>query len=50
MKPIFGGKAANWAQAAMPELKMRLKRKWDRTMFAWQARKEPQVETAREQE
>jgi glycosyltransferase involved in cell wall biosynthesis len=50
MKPIFGRKSANWAQTAMPELKMRLKRRWDKTMFALQARREPRVETAREQE
>jgi len=41
MKPIFGRKSANWAQTAMPELKMRLKRKWDKTMFDLQTRKEP---------
>jgi len=43
LEPVFGLKSANWAQAAMPELKMRLKRKWDKTMFELQARREPPV-------
>jgi glycosyltransferase involved in cell wall biosynthesis len=41
MEPIFGRHSANWAQTAMPELNARLKRKWDKTMFRLQERKEP---------
>jgi glycosyltransferase involved in cell wall biosynthesis len=41
MEPIFGRHSANWAQSAMPELNARLKRKWDKTMFRLQERKEP---------
>ena len=41
LEPIFGRHSANWAQTAMPELNARLKRKWDKTMFRLQERKEP---------
>ncbi len=41
MEPIFGRRSASWAQTAMPELNMRLKRKWDKTMFELQARRGP---------
>jgi glycosyltransferase involved in cell wall biosynthesis len=41
MEPIIGRHFANWAQTAMPELNARFKRKWDKTMFRLQERKEP---------
>ncbi len=50
MKPIFGRKSASWAQTVMPELNARLKRKWDKTMFELQARREPPAQAVREQE
>src|SRR6267154_872455 len=43
MEPVFGRQSANWAQTAMPELNMRLKRKWDKTMFELQARRAPRA-------
>lgn len=39
IEPVLGRRSASWAQSTLPELKMRLKRKWDKTMFAWEARK-----------
>jgi glycosyltransferase involved in cell wall biosynthesis len=39
MEPVFGRKSASWAQSTMPEVKTRLKRKWDKTMFEIEARK-----------
>jgi len=50
MKPIVGRKSASWAQTVMPELNARLKRKWDKTMFELQARREPPAQAVREQE
>jgi glycosyltransferase involved in cell wall biosynthesis len=41
MEPLFGRRSASWAQTVMPELNMRLKRKWDKTMFELQARRGP---------
>lgn len=40
IKPIFGNDSATWAQTAIPELKTRVARKWDKTMFRLQTRKE----------
>jgi hypothetical protein len=41
IKPIFGNDSATWAQTAIPELKTRVERKWDKAMFKLQTRKEP---------
>ncbi len=38
MKPIFGWKAAKWAQRALPEIKASLLRRWDKTMFEHEIR------------
>lgn len=46
MKPVFGQKAANWAQRELPELKIRVKREWDKTMFRLETQKAPAVQPA----
>jgi glycosyltransferase involved in cell wall biosynthesis len=38
MKPLFGLKAARWAQRTMPETKSWFKRHWDKTMFRLESR------------
>jgi len=38
MKPIFGWKAAKWAQSRLPEMKSSLARRWDGAMFKLEAR------------
>ena len=38
MKPIFGWKAAKWAQGTLPEMKSHLARGWDRAMFKLESR------------
>ncbi|MGA3199223.1 MAG: glycosyltransferase [Halobacteriota archaeon] len=38
MKPVFGWKAAKWAQRALPELKISLIRRWDKTMYRLETR------------
>ena len=50
MAPIFGRRSADWAQTAMPEMKMRFKRKWDKAMFELEARRASRVQTVHEQE
>jgi hypothetical protein len=42
MKPLFGWKAAKWAQQALPQLKASCIRKFDRAMYRMEA---PQVAT-----
>jgi glycosyltransferase involved in cell wall biosynthesis len=37
MKPIFGWKAAKWAQGTLPEMKSSLIRHWDRALFKLEA-------------
>jgi len=39
MRPVLGSGAANWAQRVLPEMKTRLTRKWDKTMFEIEARR-----------
>ncbi len=38
MKPVFGWKAAKWAQSVLPETKMSLLRHWDKAMFKLETR------------
>lgn len=38
MKPVFGWKAAKWAQRSFPQLKASLLRRWDKTMFELETR------------
>ena len=40
MTPVFGWKAANWAQTALPQMKATLTRDWDKAMFKLEARDE----------
>ena len=51
MRPAFGPRAASWAQMELPELKTKLKRQWDKTMFQLETRKATrQPATSLEQE
>lgn len=36
MKPIFGWRAAKWAQQVLPETKASLMRRWDKAMFEYE--------------
>jgi hypothetical protein len=38
IKPVFGWKAAKWAQTKIPEVKSSLVRRWDNAMFKLEAR------------
>jgi len=38
IKPIFGWKAAKWAQMTLPQLKDSWLRTWDKRMFDWEVR------------
>ncbi len=38
MKPMFGWKAAKWAQMALPQLKASLIRHWDKAMYRLETR------------
>jgi len=38
MKPVFGWKAAKWAQISLPEMKSSCMRHWDRAMYRLEAR------------
>jgi glycosyltransferase involved in cell wall biosynthesis len=38
MKPVFGWKAAKWAQMALPQMKASLVRQWDKAMYSLEAR------------
>jgi glycosyltransferase involved in cell wall biosynthesis len=38
MQPVFGWKAAHWAQRALPQMKASLVRRWDKAMFKLEAR------------
>jgi len=38
MKPVFGWKAAKWAQMTLPQLKSSLVSRWDRAMYRLEAR------------
>jgi glycosyltransferase involved in cell wall biosynthesis len=37
MKPVFGWKVAKWAQMALPQLKVSVIRRWDKTMYRLEA-------------
>jgi glycosyltransferase involved in cell wall biosynthesis len=39
MKPVFGGKAAKWAERTLPNFKVSVLREWDKTMFKLEARR-----------
>lgn len=39
MRPIFGRRAAKWAQAVLPQCKASLISKWDKTMYRLESRK-----------
>jgi glycosyltransferase involved in cell wall biosynthesis len=39
MKPVFGWKAAKWAERMLPNFKVSLRREWDKTMFKLEARR-----------
>jgi hypothetical protein len=39
MKPVFGWKAAKWAERTLPNFKVSLLREWDKTMFKLEARR-----------
>lgn len=39
MKPVFGAKAARWAQRVLPETKSWIERSWDRAMFTLENRR-----------
>jgi len=45
MKPVFGSKAATWAQRALPETKSWVKREWDKAMFTLESRRAPKRES-----
>lgn len=38
MRPIFGWRAAKWAQAVLPQFKASLVRQWDKTMYQMESR------------
>jgi hypothetical protein len=38
MRPIFGWRAAKWAQVALPQFKASLVRQWDKTMYQLESR------------
>ncbi len=38
MRPIFGWRAAKWAQVALPQFKASLVRQWDKTMYRLESR------------
>lgn len=38
MQPVFGTRAARWAQRVLPETKSWFNREWDRAMFTFEAR------------
>jgi hypothetical protein len=40
MKPVFGRKAAKWAQVGLPHMKISLVRHFDRALFEWEGREE----------
>jgi glycosyltransferase involved in cell wall biosynthesis len=39
MKPVFGRKAAKWAERTLPNFKLSLLREWDKRMFKLEARR-----------
>ena len=41
MKPVFGRKAAKWAQVGLPHMKTFLVRHFDQAMFKWEGPEEP---------
>lgn len=43
IKPLFGWKAAKWAQLALPLFKASLIRRWDKAMYSWEARSAAQA-------
>ncbi len=45
MQPVFGWKAAKWAQRALPQLKSSCLRQWDEAMFKLEARQGLQART-----
>ena len=44
MTPVFGSKAARWAQRVLPETKSWVNRQWDKTMFRLESRRAPKRE------
>jgi glycosyltransferase involved in cell wall biosynthesis len=38
MEPVFGLKAAKWAQTSLPQLKTAIIRRWDKAMFEFESR------------
>lgn len=47
MKPLFGWKAAKWAQIVLPQLKANLMRGWDKAMFSLESDRTAQNHTAK---
>jgi glycosyltransferase involved in cell wall biosynthesis len=41
MTPVFGSKAARWAQRVLPETKSWVNRQWDKAMFRLESRRAP---------
>jgi glycosyltransferase involved in cell wall biosynthesis len=39
IRPVFGRKAAKWAQVGLPQMKISLARHWDRVMYELEARR-----------
>ena len=46
MKPVFGSRAARWAQRVLPETKSWMNREWDRAMFTLESRRAPTGESS----
>ena len=44
MTPVFGSKAARWAQRVLPETKSWVNRHWDKAMFRLESRRDPKRE------
>ena len=45
MQPVFGSKAARWAQRVLPETKSWVNREWDKAMFTLESRRAPKHES-----
>ena len=45
LKPVFGSKAARWAQRVLPETKSWVNRGWDKAMFTLESRRAPRRES-----
>jgi len=44
MTPVFGSKAARWAQRVLPETRSWVNREWDKAMFSLESRRAPKRE------